>query len=77
MHTTGVGLSKNVKTGSYIMMGTCLSYLLLQIPAIFAQLSGNSAAGVAAFQHGWSFLGNPNPNPNPSPSPNPNPNPKR
>lgn len=55
--TTGVGLSKNVKIGSYIMMATCLSYLLLQLPAMFAQMAGNSTEGVAAFEHGWSFLG--------------------
>ena len=57
MHNTGVGLSNNVKIGSYIMLGTCLSYLLLQVPAVIAQLGGEDGAGVAAFQHGWSFIG--------------------
>ena len=54
---TGVGISKNVNFGAYIMMGTCVSYLLLQIPAIFAQLAGEPTWGVAAFQHGYSGVG--------------------
>jgi Ca2+/Na+ antiporter len=54
---TGVGISKNVNFGAYIMMVTCVSYLLLQVPAVFAQLAGEPTWGVAAFQHGYSGVG--------------------
>lgn len=57
MFTSGVGISAPVNFGAYIMLVTSISYLLLQVPAVFAQLAGEPMLGVAAFQHGYSFIG--------------------
>jgi len=54
LDTTGVGLSKNVITGSYIMLITALSYLLLQVPAMIAQAG---FMDVSKFEHGFAGFG--------------------